>query len=330
MKKPFKFVIIGSGNIANTYASAIKNIHNVDLVAIVSRNLNKLSGHPEIPTFKTLQEINIDYSAVIICTPNGYHHIGATEAAALEKHVLCEKPLEINLEAADRMIKACKDRSLKLGVTYQRRVSADNPIVKQLIENNMLGKIFSVNLSILNWRDDAYYESASYRGTWNIDGGGPFIQQASHYIDLYTWFFGMPNKLVSKLETFMHDIEVEDHGAVLCTHPSGMIGTITASTATKPGFPSKLEIFTSKGYLVMENDIITQWAIEGMDNPSKAHENVNSHSGAASAMVNDTINHEIIIKDFIEAVQTNRSPMITGESAKLSTEVILAIYKNQL
>lgn len=328
MEANIKFVIIGSGNIANTYVSAIQNIEKAEVVAVASRNLNKPSNYSNLASFQTLHEIDIAFDAVIVCTPNGYHHVGAIEAASLGKHVLCEKPIDISIESIDKMIASCKENKVKLGVVYQRRFSSDNPVVKKLIDENTIGKIFSVDLAIKNYRDENYYNSAVYRGTYKIDGGGPFIQQASHYIDLYYWYFGKPVKLVSKLATFVHDIEVEDHGAVICLHDSGMIGTITASTATKPGFPAKMEIYSDKGYLVLENDIITHWDIDGLKNPSKLT-NGNTHTGSSNPFINDTTNHEYIIQDFIDSIKANRDPLITGESAKNATEIILDIYKNQ-
>ncbi|MCG2460228.1 Gfo/Idh/MocA family oxidoreductase [Flavobacteriaceae bacterium F89] len=324
-----KFVIIGSGNIANTYCSAIEKIDDAEVIAIVSNKLNKPVDFGHLPSYHSLNDIDLEFDAVIVCTPNGYHHVSAIEAAKLGKHVLCEKPIDISLESIDRMIESCKKNKVKLGVAYQRRYSSDNPIVRKLIDENKLGKIFSVDLSVKNYRDDAYYNSAAYRGTYKIDGGGPFIQQASHYIDLYYWYFGKPGKLVSKLATFVHDIEVEDHGAVICVHDSGMIGTITASTATKPGFPAKLEIYSDKGYIIIENDVITQWKMEGMENPSLQGSTRNMHTGSSSAFVNDTANHEFIINDFIEAIASGKDPLVTGESARNATEIILDIYKNQ-
>lgn len=329
MNTNIKFAIIGSGNIASTYISAIQKIDNAEAVAIISRNTQNLPNFNGLPIFQSLSEINIDFDAVIICTPNGYHHIGAIEAAKLGKHVLCEKPIDITLESIDKMIATCKENKVQLGVAYQRRFSSDNPIIKKLLEKNKLGKIFSVDLSIKNYRDDAYYNSSPYRGTYNIDGGGPFIQQASHYIDLYYWYFGKPTKLVSQLGTFVHDLEVEDHGAAICLHDSGMIGTITASTATKPGFPAKMEIYSDKGYVILENDIITDWDIEGVENPTMQASNENTHTGAATAAVDDTTNHELIINDFINAINTNGQPLVTGESARNATEIILDIYNNQ-
>jgi UDP-N-acetyl-2-amino-2-deoxyglucuronate dehydrogenase len=328
-QEKIKFVIIGSGNIANTYLTAVQHIGNAQVVGLVSKKNNKLPNFAHLRAFQSLQEVDLDFDAVIICTPNAYHHVSAIGAANIGKHVLCEKPIDISLESIDRMIQACKENKVKLGVAYQRRFSSDNPIIKKLIDENQLGRIFSVDLAVKNYRDDQYYNSAAYRGTYQIDGGGPFIQQASHYIDLYYWYFGKPAKLVSKLATFVHDIEVEDHGAVICLHDSGMIGTITASTATKPGFPAKMEIYSSKGYVVLENDVITHWEIEGLENPSPQNPDRNKHTGAASPFVNDTANHELIIKDFIESIQTGREPLITGESARNATEIILDIYKCQ-
>jgi len=108
-----------------------------------------------------------------------------------------------------------------------------------------------------------------------------------------------------------------------------MTGTITTSTATKPGFPAKLEIHSDKGTVILENDVISFWSIDGMENPAP-REHTNKHTGAATALVNDTTNHEMIISDFVEAVHTDREPMINGENARLATEIILDIYKNNV
>lgn len=322
-----RFIIIGSGNIAHTYVSAIEKTGN-EVVGIVSRKRIKPALLSHLPFFESLEAVNLDFDAVVICTPNGTHHVYAIEAARLGKHVLCEKPLEISLASADAMINDCREHTVKLGVAYQRRFSSDNPLVKNLIDKGKLGRIFSVNLSVLNYRDDSYYESAPYRGTRSMDGGGPFIQQASHYIDLYYWFFGKPEYIQAFLGTFIHDIEVEDHGAVICRHNSGLISTISASTATKPGFPGKLEIYSEKGYLIIENDVITQWEIDGVENPVKNRKYENQHTGSSSAVVNETTNHERIINDFTEAILNNREPFINGEEARHATEIILEIYKN--
>ena len=326
-----KFVIVGSGNISNTYVKALKNIESAELVGIVSRTGKKPSSlnNVDIEVANSINKIKNDFNAVILCTPNALHHEGAVEASRIGKHVLTEKPLDISLESMDLMINSCRKANVKLGVVYQRRTSPDNISVKRLIQENKLGKIFAADLSVKNYRDDNYYKSGDYRGTWSIDGGGPFMQQASHNIDLYGWFFGKPDKVVSFCDTFIHDIETEDHGAVLLRHNNGMIGTIVASTATRPGFAAKLEIHSEAGTIAMANDIITEWYIEDIDNPG-TNSGLQIHSGASTASVEDTQRHEEIIKDFIQSVNENHEPLVTGESARLATEIILQIYNSRV
>ena len=329
--KKIRFVIVGSGNISNTYVNALSKIDAAELAGIVSRSgkLPSALQNQDIESKDSISKIKNDFDAVILCTPNGLHHSGAVEAASLRKHVLTEKPLDISIEAMDEMINRCKRFNVKLGVAYQRRTSPDNIIVNNLIKEKKLGKIFAADLSVKNYRDDNYYNSSAYRGTWKMDGGGPFMQQASHNIDLYGWFFGNPEKVVSLYDTFTHNIETEDYGAVLLHHKDGMIGSIIASTATKPGFAGKLEIHSERGTLVMENDVITKWFIDGMENPGK-NTGLHVHSGASTASVADTQRHEEIIKDFMEAINEDREPLVSGESAKIATEIILQIYKNRL
>jgi len=332
MKDKFKFVIAGFGNIASTYISAIKKIDNADVVGVISRTGHENSTSnlkDKIEFEKSLKKLKTNFDAVIICTPNGLHHTLAIKAASMGKHVLTEKPIDISLRSIDKMIDICKKNNVKLGVAYQRRMNPDNIVMKKIISENKLGRIFAADLTVKNYRPDSYYYNAPYRGTWALNGGGPFMMQASHNIDLYLWFFGKPNKIVSDYDTFIHKIEVEDHGAALLRYKNGMIGTIIASTAAKPGFDPKLEIHSEAGTVVMENDIITLWAVEGIENPSQA-KGKKVFSGASSAVVSDTSSHEAIIKDFIQAVKENREPVVSAEAARLTTEIILKIYKSKI
>lgn len=328
----FKFVIVGSGNISNTYWNAVQNMDQVEIVGIVSRSKKKPGKIPDnarLEVASKLADLKTDYDAVILCTPNGMHHKDAIEAAKLGKHVLTEKVLDITIEAMDEMIQSCKTHNVKLGVAYQRRMSPDNKAIKDFIRLGKLGRIFAVDLRVKNYRDQAYYDSSEYRGTWAIDGGGPIMQQAAHHIDLYVWFFGMPKIVISCLDTFDHSIEVEDYGAVIMKHSNGMIGSIIASTATKPGFDAVMEIHSEAGTVVLENDSITGWFVENIQRPENK-EKVKINSGANTASVSDTSGHEAVIEDFIQSVKEDSEPFISAESAKKTTELILKIYNNRL
>ena len=326
--KTLKFVIVGSGNISNTYCQAVSKIADAELAGIISRSGKRPpDADKNIPVVSDLDKITFDYDAVIVAVPNGLHHKWAIKAAKNGKHVLTEKPLDITREAMTNMIDACKNNDVRLGVCYQYRSNPDIMIIKELLEQNALGKVIAADYTINCWRDQAYYDSGAYRGGYEIDGGGPFIQQACHQIDIYAWFFGRPCKVVSMLGTFLHDIEGEDHGVAILKHSNGMIGTITASTCAYPGFEPELKIITEKGSLILKNTSISEWHIKDMDNPSVSH-GKHIHSGAGHALVEETSGHESIINDFIEAVHQHRPPMVSGEDARTATEIVLDIYEN--
>ena len=326
---PFRYVIVGSGNICRTYLKAIANSPGLAVAGVVSRSGRRPEGlSADVGVWPTLAAVEVPFDAVILTTPNGLHHQGAIEAAALGKHVLTEKVLEISRDAMDRMMHACRKANVKLAVTYQRRMSPDNRALKQLLDAGRLGRVFAADMTVKFWRDAAYYRSGAYRGTRAVDGGGAFTQQAAHNADLLCWFFGLPDKVVSLCDRFVHDIEVEDHGVALLHYPNGMIGTFTASTACRPGFATRLELHATGGSLVTENDSITHWSIDGVPNPAEKKFQV--HDGATSAAVADTAGHEAILQDFAEAVRTGREPAVPAESGRLASELILQIYGNNL
>lgn len=331
MADPFVFVIIGSGNIASTYVEVIRKVSGAALAGIVSRSGRKPARVREDQTVEvrqSLKEVRAPFDAVILATPNGLHHTGAVEAALLGKHVLSEKPLDISLEAVDAAIGACRKAGVSLGVSFQRRMSPDNVAIKTLFDQRKLGRLYAADLTVKFFRDQKYYDSAPYRGGWAIDGGGPFMQQASHQIDLYRWFFGMPQMVKSITGTLAHRMEAEDHGAAVLRHTDGMIGTIVASTVAKPGFPARLEIHAEAGSIVLENDLITRWLVDGVESPSRLPAaGIHSGAGVSGAIVADTSGHEAIVADFIRAVREKRPPAVSGKDARLTTELILEIYR---
>lgn len=325
----FRLAIVGSGNIARTYIQAIQNLADVELTGIVSRSGRRTAGVCEtLPVVASIADLEATCDAVILATPNGLHHVGAIEAAEQGKHVLTEKVLDVSRAAMDRMSEACRAAGVLLAVAFQRRMSPDNQSVKKLLDTGALGRVLAADMSVKFYRGQDYYESGAYRGKFEIDGGGAFIQQAAHNADLLCWFFGMPDKVVSMLGTLDHDIEAEDHGVALLHYPSGMIGTFCASTVCRPGFPTRLAVHAEAGSFVMENDQIVDWMVEEIENP--ATQTFNVHDGATSMAVSDTAGHEAIIRDFVDAIREGRAPLIPAESGRLATELVLQIYEQNL
>jgi predicted dehydrogenase len=319
-----RYVLIGSGNIANTYLAALKRVPGSRLVGCVSRSGRLPSAASGLECRSRLSEIGQAFDAVIVATPNGLHHEGVLEAARLGKHVLTEKPLDINREAMAQMIAACDAAGCMLAVAYQHRTDPDSQAIKQLLREGRLGRIYAADLSCKFWRDQAYYDSAAYRGGWAIDGGGPFMQQACHNIDLYQWFFGMPDEVSARMATFAHRMEAEDHGAALLHYANGMIGTIVASTCARPGLPARLEVVCDKGVFVTLDDRIARWDIDGVANPTRGREV--PQAAANVATLSDAEPHAAILRDFEAAIVEGRAPLADARSAAQTTELILRIY----
>jgi predicted dehydrogenase len=266
----------------------------------------------------------------MLATPNGLHHKDTVTAAGLGKHVLTEKPLDVSLSSMDLMIKVCAEADLRLGVAFQRRMSPANIAIKKLLESGALGTVHAADLTVKFFRPQAYYDSAGWRGTLEIDGGGPFMQQASHNVDTMTWFFGLPDKVLAKTALLAHSgIEVEDHGVAILSYGSRMMGTILASTVTKPGYPVRLEIHTDKGSVIMVNDEIEAWDIKEVPEPDcKVKETIHSGAGAEGVAVTDTSGHEAIIRDFSDCVRSGGTPAVSGEEGRRTGLLIDTIYRS--
>ena len=322
-----KVLLVGTGNIAATYLKAAANVPEIQIAGIVSRSGNHPAGaDSELPVFSAISEANVPFDAVILATPNGCHAQGCLEAAACGKHVFTEKTLALSREDMQNMIDICKNKKLQLAVAFQRRTAPDNIVVRDLLRSGTLGKAIACELQVNFWRPAEYYKNSTYRGNYSLDGGGPFVQQASHNIDLYTWFFGMPKKVHAFTGTFLHEMESEDYGSAILLHADGMIGTIIASTASKPGFDAQMTIRTEKGCLTLTGDRISFWDMENLPNPSRS-EGITLHSGSSTNAVTATAGHEILLRDFAQKCLNGGKVLVSGEDAKMATELILQIYE---
>ncbi|MDZ7377271.1 MAG: Gfo/Idh/MocA family oxidoreductase, partial [candidate division KSB1 bacterium] len=268
MVKKLGFGIIGAGNVSAIHARCIQQLENCQLVAVCSRSEQKAKragqkyGVPYYTDFHHLIERE-DIHVVSICTPSGMHLEPAVAAALAGKHVLVEKPIEINLERADQIIQACQKAQVKLTVIFQHRFGEAVQRLRGTIQQGKLGKLILGNASIKWFRTQEYYNAGGWRGTWQWDGGGALINQSIHTIDLLQWMMGPVDSVYGKIGTFTHQIETEDLGVALLTFKTGALGVIEGSTSIFPGFPERLDIHGEKGSVVLEGGKIKTWDIEG-------------------------------------------------------------------
>lgn len=325
--------IIGCGVIAPWHADSVRGIPNVKLVAVSDESEQKAKSMAEkygVEYYtnynKMLERDDIDL--VSICTPSGFHMQAAVAAATAGKHIMCEKPLEITLEKCDTIIDACQINKVKLGVIFQRRTWEVNKKIKEAIDSGKLGKMILGDAYLKYYRNQEYYDSAGWRGTWDIDGGGCLMNQGVHGIDLIQWLMGPVESVYAYAETMARKIEVEDTAIALLRYKNGAIGVIQGATTVYPGLPSTFAIHGEKGTIVWEEDKIKTYEIIGEEKKIESAEDKSQVGISSSPTSIGIAGHKTQIADLIDAIINNRRPLCDGEEGRKAVEIILAIYKS--
>lgn len=331
-KQNLRFGVIGMGSIAPFHIRSIQELPNCELKAVVSSNPQRAQeagdryGVDAYTDFRPLVQ-RTDIDAVIICTASGYHLAPTLAAAAAGKHVITEKPLEVNLERADEMINACRKHGVKLACIFQNRFKPGYQKVKNAVQQGLLGKLVLGNAYIKWYRSDEYYSSRGWRGTHSGDGGAALINQSIHTIDLLQDVMGPIESVYGTIKTMTHDIEGEDIGTAILTFKNGAIGTIEGSTSIYPGYPERLEVHGEKGGIIMEAGEITSWKIHG-EEEAPHQSSVSTGSGASDPTAIDYAFHKLQLEDIASAIRENREPSINGEEGRKSLEIIMSIYES--
>lgn len=324
--------IVGTGSIAKTYAKCISELENVDLIAMHTKSSHRVGEVQQqfgVSVFADMAAFldNPAIHLVCVCNESGNHGEAIKQSAMAGKHVLCEKPLEVTPEKIDEVIEICKAQNVILGCVFQNRCASDYQALYKAVKEGVLGKLLMGNAHINWYRNKDYYDKSEWRGTKQFDGGAAFINQAIHTIDLLLNVMGPAHSIFGNVRTLVHEIEGEDTGAAILNFKNGAIGTITAGTSLKPGYPERLEIYGEKGSILMEGGKITQWNVENIRAPESMNTD-NSATGASDPTSIGHLNHKIVIQDMIDAIKENSSPMVDGVEARKSVEVISAIYRS--
>ncbi len=325
-----KVGIIGTGAIAGIHAAAIKAIKNAELVAVCSSSPDRarkaeakfgVKAYSEVQSFLSHPDLEV----ICICTASGRHLEPALAAAKAGKHLIIEKPIEVTLARADQLIEACQTHGVKLAVIFQNRFSSDYQKLKSAVEAGLFGKLLMGN-AYVNWfRNEEYYGKSDWKGTIEIDGGGAFINQGIHTIDLLLDLMGEVDAVYAQVKTAYHQIEGEDLGVAIVSFKNGALGNITSATALYPGLPERIEIFGTEGSAILEAGKITQWEIKGSKS-TKIESDVISASGAADPMAISGLLHQKQWDEFISSLETGDDYSVDGPTSRRSLELIRAIY----
>lgn len=327
------FGVIGCGVVADYHIGGILNTKGAKLVAVsdvVEARAKDAAQKRGVAWYTDHREMlkNPDIQVVCITTPSGIRIPIATDAAAAGKHIIIEKPIDITLENADRIIAAAKKANVNLMCIFQLRYGEAVQKVKQAIEAGKIGKIVLGDAYIKWYRPQSYYDSASWRGTWKMEGGGALMTQGIHTVDLLQWIMGPVKRVSARMGTLVHKVEVEDTAIALLEYESGAFGVVEATTASLPGMPAKLEFSGSKGTIAVEADRISVWDIEGEASIATAAGGTDVAKAASDSKTFGTAGHAAQIAEMVRIVRQGGKPQIDGPEGRKAVELILAIYQS--
>jgi len=330
MEEKLKFAIVGVGAVASHHIKALRQIEAAEAVAVCRRNEEKAKEFARqfnVDWTTDYQELleDPDIDVIDVTLPSGMHADIGIAAARAGKHVIVEKPIDVTLEKADALIGACKESGVTLGVISQYRFMDPVQKLYDYVKKGKLGKLIQGDAYIKWYRSQAYYDSGDWRGTWALDGGGPFINQGIHFIDLLLSVMGPVKWVYAKTKTVAHNIEVEDIGMAMLEFENGAYGVIQASTAIFPGLPARLDIHGERGTIIIEGEKLSFLHVEG-EEPYKAE--AVTAAGASSPMSIDVTPFVREFEDIITAIKENREPIVNGAEARRSLQLILSIYES--
>ena len=348
MSEKIRIGLLGYGKVANLYGEAIKALPNGELVSVAGRNRqrrNEFAAKWKIASRDTSAEMAAldKVDLVIVVTPHPQHRDGCLEALAAGCHVLVEKPMAISVAQCDEMIAAAKKAGRVLSVVGQRRWFPACARIKEAINSGKLGKPCLLQLTILSWRDEAYYNSDPWRGKWAGEGGGVLINQAAHQIDLMNWFMGPIDDIQGYWDNFNHPyIEVEDSAVAVLKFRNGGLGSVLASNSQKPGIYAKVHVHGSSGasagvqtdggaMFIAGMSTITEPPLNDLWNIPGEEKLLNKFRAEDEAFFK-TINATVYfftrqLEDHCRALLEGKAPPTTGEDGRETVKFIEGMYK---
>ena len=331
-----RVAVVGAGMIGELHAKLISESPNAELSHVCSRSMerakgltDKYGGQPVADYREMLGKGGLD--AVSICTASGEHADFGVAAAEAGKHVLVEKPIEINLERADRLIAACREHGVKLGVVFQLRFLDASEEARQAVRAGALGSPVMSDCYMKFHRPQDYYDNSRWKGTLAMDGGGALINQAIHGLDLMLSMTSDIAAVKAYTGILAHKgIEVEDTCVASVRFVDGSLGVIQATTSVQPDFQQRIELHGAKGTIILEgteDTWIKLWETEGEKREIEPRAPV-EHSGAAAVLEEGGEGHRRQIEDFVAAVREGREPVVNGEEGRRSLAVVRAVYES--
>ncbi|MCD6404257.1 MAG: Gfo/Idh/MocA family oxidoreductase [Planctomycetes bacterium] len=342
--------IIGCGGISGHHLESLSALKDADFQVTAYCDVNAEAaearrkefgsgGEPVFTDYVKLLESGL-VDAVLISTPHPAHPDAAVAAFEHGIHVVCEKPVAVTVRDALRINEAQEKSGCVYTVHLQRRHMPKYRWIKEQIDAGLIGRVHKVNATWTDWyRSQTYYNSGTWRGTWNGEGGGVLMNQCPHDLDLFTWWLGLPESVDARIWLgHFHDVEIEDEIVANLTFEGGGIGILNASTCDAPGV-TRWEILGENGGISISGDTVTAFSREKSlsDYTKNTDEmwaappvvpievNIPETVNVAGAQVKCAAGTQAMWLDFLAAIRGEKQIYMDGREGVKSIELANAI-----
>jgi UDP-N-acetyl-2-amino-2-deoxyglucuronate dehydrogenase len=327
-----KFAIIGCGRISERHAEQIDRLAVLqavcDNVAFKAETLGDKYGANIYTDIDDLLSNEKDIDVISVCTPNGLHAEHSIKSFRKGFHVICEKPMAISVYDCGEMIKEAEKANRRLFVVKQNRYNPPVRAIKDAIDNNRLGEIYSIQLNCFWNRNMEYYSQSDWKGTLKLDGGTLFTQ-FSHFIDLLYWMFGDVKKTAAMTRNFNHGkiIEFEDSGAVILEFYNRIIGTINYTVNSyQKNMEGSLTIFGEHGTVKIGGQYLNELEYQNIRDYKITDLPAGNPPNNYGQYVGSMSNHDKVYENVVDVLLNKGTIGTNGFEGLKTVEIIDKIY----
>ena len=335
MKPPVAVGLIGSQFISAIHAESLQHCPQARLAAVASPTPGNAEafarrfGIPRAYTDYRALLAQPEIQMVVVGVPNHLHCEVVLAAAAAGKHIVIEKPLCLNLAEADRMIAACRTAGVKLMYAEELCFAPKYVRLKQLLDSGALGAPTLL-------KQTEKHDGPHAAHFWDVErsGGGVTMDMGCHAIEFFRWMLGRPpiKSVYAQLSTQVHGAKTrgDDNAILILEFANGVIGMAEESWTKLGGMDDRAEVHGTEGVAyadLLHGNAIETYSARGYE---YAVEKAGSTKGWSFTIYEEAWNYgfHAEMAHFVDCVQHDKTPLVTGEDARVVLEVIFAAYES--
>lgn len=247
-----RFAVVGTGAIARAYATAFAATKRAKIVAacdVRPAAVDEYARQVGCVGYTSLQDMvaGTKFDAAVVCVPPAFHEVVACELLRSKKHVLCEKPLAVNVRSALTMIATAAQHGTILTMASKFRYAADVRKCRELVVNGAIGELVFL--------ENAFTSHVDMRQRWNSDaavsGGGVLIDNGTHAVDILRYFLGNLYDIQVVEGRRMQDLDVEDTVRLFVHNEAGVMGASDLSWSIDKALETYLRVYGSCGTVLV-------------------------------------------------------------------------------